>query len=213
MTHGIMTELLLPGAALARPAGRAVPGGPRDAVYICKHGYLSLKAQDSPAERVPAREQGRGRGPEILRSCSSSSGGCTPSHSHCVPCNPHSSLDSLTLHPRSSRSMSQIPGTADPRHLGFPYTPDNPCTPDNPRGPDPLHSTSPAFRAPLYSGSPETHPLLHRGSPTHQTTLHSRFSALWIPSASDCPAPRNPCTPDNPALQIPTTPEDRKSVV
>lgn len=34
MTHGIVTELLLPGVALAGPAERAVPGGPRDAVYI-----------------------------------------------------------------------------------------------------------------------------------------------------------------------------------
>lgn len=33
MPHGAMMKLILPGVALARPAGR-VPGGPRDAVYI-----------------------------------------------------------------------------------------------------------------------------------------------------------------------------------
>lgn len=33
MTHGVVMKLLLPGVALARPAGR-VPGSPRDAVYI-----------------------------------------------------------------------------------------------------------------------------------------------------------------------------------
>lgn len=34
VTHRVMMERLLPGVPLPRPAGRAVPGGPREAVYI-----------------------------------------------------------------------------------------------------------------------------------------------------------------------------------
>lgn len=103
--------------------------------------------------------------------------------------------------PRSSRYTSRIPGTADPWHPGLPRISDNPYT-------SPTARTTPAPRIPCtphpqHSGLPRIRDspkltLSCTADPLHTRQPRAPDSALRLPRASDCAAPRNPCAPDTP---------------